>query len=266
MRRLFQAAIMAAMLTTVLSCGKGEPKFDPANYKDWSKYSVGHFTTYCDPKSVWASQLKELTQGYDRFLIEISAMLEMPVPEQHIDLYVYAPGPQNKEMTGRDLPFFTDSTIHWDGLYPYGYEITKFLLAKKGIEPGKFRVMNEGVPHLLDFSGFNYHDKANRLVNSGKFVGLAELGDNARFDSIAFSARRAESASLCGYIMYNYGLERLFMVWKSSVDWQRSIETIFQLPIDDFEKQWISFARANAIDSAGTMDNDTVKDVRISVQ
>ena len=266
MRRIFHAAIMAAMLTMVLSCGKDEPKFDPANYKDWSKYSVGHFTTYCDPKSVWASQLKELTQGYDRFLTEISAILEMPVPEQHIDLYVYAPGPQNKEMTGRDLPFFTDSTIHWDGLYPYGYEITKFLLAKKGIEPGKFRVMNEGVPHLLDFSGFNYHDKANRLVNSGKFVGLAELGDNARFDSIAFSVRRAESASLCGYIMYNYGLERLFMVWKSSVDWQRSIETIFQLPIDDFEKQWISFARANAIDSAGTMDNDTVKDVRISVQ
>jgi hypothetical protein len=126
--------------------------------------------------------------------------------------------------------------------------------------------MNEGIPHLLDFSGINYHDKTNRLVNSGKFVGLADLGDNNRFDSLAFPVKRSESASLCGFIMYNYGNERLFMLWKSSVDWQRSIETIFQTPLDEFEKKWLDFARANTQTPEGTTENDSVQDLRMIIQ
>ena len=77
--------------------------------------------------------------------------------------------------------------------------------------------------------------------------------------------KRSESASLCGFIMYNYGLDRLLMLWNSSIDWKRSIETIFQLPIDEFQKKWLDFALSNAIDPKGTMENDPSKDIRISV-
>ncbi len=248
------------------SCGKDEPQIDPAMYKDWKLYSYGHFDIRYSPRSVWAGKIADLARGYERFLTEICAILEMPVPEGKINLYVYAPGTEGKDITGRNLPFSTADAIHWDMLYPYGYQLTKFLLAKKGIEPGQYKVMNEGVPHLLDYSGINYHDKTNRLVNSGKFVSLAEMGDNTRYDSLDFRIKRAEAASLSGFIMYNYGLERLFMLWKSSVGWQRSIETIFQTPIDEFEKRWLDFARNNTKYPDGTMDNDSVPDLKVIMQ
>lgn len=259
-------ACIVGGLLILASCGKKETKIDPAKYEGWKLYSYGHFDIHYNPRSSWATQMAELARGYERFLTEICSILEMPVPEDKIDLYIYLPGPEGKEITGRVLPFSTATAIHWDAMYPYGYQLTKFLLAKKGIEPGDFRAMNEGVPHLLDFSGINYHDKTNRLVNSGKFVPLVELGDNNRFDSLAFPIKRAEAASLCGFIMYNYGLERLFMLWNSSVGWQRSIETIFQTPIDEFEKKWLEFARANTTAPEGTMDNDSVQDLRMIIQ
>ncbi len=253
-------------LLILAACGKKEAEIDPAKYAGWKLYSYGHFNIHYDPRSSWGPKMADLARGYERFLTEICGILEMPVPEDKIELYIYVPGPDGKEITGHTLPFSTANTIHWDALYPYGYQLTKFLLAKKEIEPGNFQVMNEGVPHLLDFSGINYHDKTNRIFNSGKFVPLAELGDNNRFDSLAFPVKRSESASLCGFIMYNYGLERLFMLWKSSVAWQRSIETIFQSPIDEFEKKWLEFARANTKSPEGTMDNDSVQDVRMIIQ
>jgi len=261
---LLVAILGAALILS--SCGKKEEAIDVSKYSAWKLYAYSHFNIHYDPRSSWSGKMADLARGYERFLNEICAILEMPVPQEKIELYIYVPGPSAEELAGRKLPFSTANSIHWDALYPYGYQLTKFLLAKKGIEPGDFQVLNEGIPHLLDFSGINYHDKTNRLVNSGKFIGLAELGDNRRFDSLAFPIKRSESASLCGFIMYNYGNERLFMLWKSSVDWQRSIETIFQTPLDEFEKKWLDFARANTETPEGTVDNDPVQDLRMIIQ
>ncbi len=262
------AAMLIALsgMLMLSSCGKGSPKFDAANYKDWKKVQTIHFNFFISPKSTWMNKTEDITNGYERFLKEISAILEMPIPDGKIDMYIYASEAELKGMTGGRDPFSTEHAIHWGGLYPYGYQLTKFLLEKKGIKPGKFDVLNEGVPNLLDFSGFNYHDKANRLVNSREFVRLVDLGDNARFDSLGFTRRRAEAASLAGFIMYNYGLDRLFMLWQSSVDWKKSIETIFQMPVDDFEKAWIAFARSNTNDPEGTVDNDPDQDMKVKVK
>lgn len=265
--RVIAGIACLVMALIVLSCGGG-PKVDPAKYKDWGKSQTAHFNFYFAPESTWKDPVKiaDLTNGYERFMKEICAILEMPIPEGKIDMYIYASDQQLKDMTSAESQFSTENSIHWGGLYPYGYQLTKFLLAKKGIKPGQFHVMNEGVPDLLDYSGFNYHDKANRLVNSRQLIPLAELGDNARFDSLGFTVRRAEAASFCGFVMYNYGLDRLFMLWQSSVDWKKSVETIFQMPLDDFEKAWLAFARANTHDPDGTVDTDPDHDMKVKMQ
>lgn len=254
------AVLVGLML---ISCGPDDPKIDKSHYQDWLKISAEHFNIYISPQSSWLERKDELAVGYDRFLTGICDILEMPIPEDKIDLYVYTLGPKVKEITERDLPFSTDSEIHWGGLYPYGYQLAKFLLNKKGIKPGQFDVLNEGVPHVLDFSGFNYHDKTIRYYNSGMLTGVLDLGDNDKFDSLDFAIRRAEAASLSGFIMFNYGLPRMLMLWKSSVDWKKSIETIFQLPVDEFEQNWLAFARSQCSDPDGTVEDDPAVDVRI---
>ncbi|MCP4566648.1 MAG: hypothetical protein GY841_03595 [FCB group bacterium] len=255
---------LAILCFLMISCGADEPQVNTDKYADWATYSSTHFNLHFSRQSSWLERQAELGQGYDRFLKELCSILEFPMPKETIDLYVYTPGPETIEMLGdQKIPFSTENSIHWGGLYPYGYQLTKFLLGQNGIKPGDFEVLNEGVPHLLDFSGLNYHDKANRLNNSGQLTRLLDLGDNVKLDSLHFSTRRAEAASLCGFIMFNYGTPRLYMLWKSSVDWQKSIETIFQLPIDEFETNWLDFARGQCADPDGTVENDTIEDMRV---
>ncbi len=253
-------------LTLSIGCGGDKSDIDSSSYAGWEHFEKGQLRFHISPKSRWLNDKEQLAEGYSRFIAELCNVLEMPVPPDTIDIYVYAPGMQIHEITGQDGPFHTENAIHWAGLTPYGYQLSKFLLMKKGIEPGQFKVINEGVPHLLDFSSINYHDKLNRINNSGMFVGIIQLGDNQKFDSLDYTIQRTESASLAGFIMYNYGVDRLFMLWKSSVDWRRSIETIFQLPIDEFENNWLQFAREFADDPEGTVEDDTTLMFRTVIQ
>ena len=257
---LLAAALCCLM---IVSCGKKQPDIDPAVFKDWQKYDYGHFSFFVSPKSAYATDMPNLAKNYERFLTEICAMLEMPIPADTINLYVYAIGNEDRELTGRQTPWSDDTQIHWGGKYPCGYELTKYLLRKQGFKTGQFNVINEGIPFLLDFSGHNYHDKANRRVNSGSYIDLATLGDSRKFDSLEFATRRAEAASLCGFIMYNYGNDRLYMLGESSIDWRRSIETIFQMPFEDFEQTWLLFAREQSNDPDGTVEDDPDADLRI---
>lgn len=252
-------------LLLALSCGKNETRTETDQYEGWTKYSYGHFIMNFSPTSRYSAKKASVAKGFERFLTEICEMLEMPVPEDKIYLYVYSGGGEAKTITGRDVPFSNDTAIHWAGLRPYGYQLTKFLLAQKGVPQSKYHVLNEGIANLLDFSGINYHDRANRSVNSNKFVRLIELGDNDVFDTMGGYIQRSESASLAAFIMFGYGPDRLFMLSASLADWKESIETLFQMEIDQFEESWLQFALEHSLDSLGTMENDSTYKVRIEV-
>lgn len=265
-RLVYGPILILLMIFFIISCGDDSPKIDKGQYSGWIDYDYEKLRFHFDPNNSWLNDKEQLAKGYVRYVAEISNILEMPVPEDTIDIYVYVPGQNMERITGTVEPFHTDNAIHWGGRTPYGYELTKFLLKRKGIEPGQFNAINEGVPHLLDFSSTNYHDKLNRINNSGMYVDILELGDNEKFDSLSHFISRSESASLCGFILYNYGLDRLFMLWNSSIDWRRSIETIFQLPSDEFESNWLDFARQYAIDPDGTVEDDTTQMYRMMIE
>jgi len=245
------------------SCGEKKIETETPVYEGWSKYTYGHFVIHFSPTTRYAADKAGLARAFERFLTEICNILEMPVPEGEIGLYVYANGSEAKKLTGREAPFSDDSTIHWAGLHPYGYQLTKFLLHKKGIQPGQFTVLNEGIANLLDFSGFNYHDRTNRLYNSGRFVGLSVLGDNDAFDSLSGYASRSESASLTGFIMYTYGVDRLMMFHSSLTGWEEAIEALFHEDMDKLEQSWLDFARQQSNDPKGTVENDSTYKLRI---
>jgi hypothetical protein len=264
-QRKFKSSVIVAGLGTLallafllIGCGGGDEKIDSSTYKDWKTYSYGKFTFHYPPGSVWTNKLDGFAQGYNRFVDEICKVLEMPVPEETIDFYIYDSDEHAEELTGRKTPFMTENAIHWSVSTPYAYQLTKFLLHKKGVEPSDFTVLNEGIAYLLDFSSINYHDKTIRIFNSDSLVTLEALGENDVFDTLSMKFKRPESASLCGFITYNYGIQRFLMLWESSVGWQRSIETIFQLPLDEFQTKWIAFASSQADDPEGTIEADSL--------
>lgn len=244
----FGLALTLMLVLVFASCGKEEqPKVEPSKYLNWAVHFQGHFAIYFSPASIYGDRQAMMAQGFERFMSEICELLEMPVPSDTIQLYVYASDTEAVEVAGRAVPFSNDKEIHWCEKQPYGYELTKFLLARKGVTPGKFHVTNEGVPHLLDFSGVNYHNRTTALAGTSRFVRLADLGNNNVFDTINVVFAQAESASLCGYIMYTYGLDRLLMLWNSLLDWNDAIKTIFQSTVEEFEKSWLAFAQSQSV-------------------
>ncbi len=248
-------AIVMIGLLLMAACGGGQEEESAKSsvkndaYANWLTIEHGMFRLHISPTSRFASNSDILAEAYNRFLLEIAGILEVDIPRDTIDLFVYAPGPEALKIAGQPTPFHFGHEIHWGGLYPYGYQLTKYMLDKGGYPPGRFKVINEGIPHLLDYSGRNYHDITNRIVNSGVFVSLDLLGKNTIFDSLDYRIKQAESASLCGYLMFNYGVDRLFLIMQSEMDWQPTLERIVQLPFDEIETDWLRFARQES-DSA----------------
>ena len=227
----------------IVSCGKDQPKTIDDKYQGWSKYTYGHFIFYLSPSTPYAGNKPDLARGYERFLTEICAMLEMPVPDGEISLYVYANQQEVQRITGRAVPFSTDSAIHWAGDRRYGYQLTKFLLDRKGIKPGQFHVVYEGLANLLDFSSKDYHDLTAALVVSGSFVDLSDLASNAVFDTLPPDIQQCESASLVGYLLYSYDLDRVTRLSNSLGSWEESLEAVLGTKPGELEKNWLDFAR-----------------------
>lgn len=225
-------------------------------YVGWQRYTYGHFIGYFSPQSPFAARKSQVVPAFDQFLAEICDILELPVPKDKIYLFVYASPMEAEEITGQSTPFMTDSAIHWAVTTAYGYELTKFVLAKNGIKRGRYDVVYEGIANLLDFSGVNYHAATARLIDSGRFVSAVDLGDNRIFDTLNQFVKRAESASFVGYIMFEYGTDKVFAVNKSQEFWVETIEAVFQRPINIFGKSWTTFARAHSVDTANVIDEN----------
>lgn len=225
-------------------------------YDGWERYTYGHFVGYFSPQSPFIKRKGEVVTAFDRFLGEICDLLELPEPEGKIYLFVYSSPMEAEAITGRSTPFMDDSAIHWGVTSAYGYQLTKFVLAKNGIKPGRYDVVYEGIAHLLDFSGINYHAATARLIDSGRFVSLVNLGDNRIFDTLNSFVKRAESASFVGFVMFEYGTDKVFALNKSQEFWVETVEAIFQSPINIVGKRWMNFARAHSVDSTAVIDEN----------
>ncbi len=247
-------------LMVLISCGKEEAErreprtWEENQYEDWSRYTYGHIAAYFSPQSPYAADKANLVAAYNQFVTEICSFLELPEPEGRIHLYVYAAWPEAESITGQRTPFMTDSAIHWGGMTSYGYQLAKFILARNDVRSGQFRVGVEGIAHLLDFSGVNYHRETAALAGTDKFVPLAGLGNDAVFDTIQYNVKQAESASLAGFVMYNYGPERLLMLARSQEGWKQTVESLFQMKLDEFEQTWLDFAKAHSTDSTAVVE------------
>jgi hypothetical protein len=272
---LSAAVVMIAMFL-ILSCGKKKeetpggsaetqpatqaqttPESQPASpYDGWQRYTYGHFIGYFSPQSPFVSRKGQVVMAFDQFLAEICDILELEAPKDKIYLFVYASPMEAEGITGQSTPFMNDSSIHWGVTSAYGYELTKFVMAKNGIKPGRYNVVYEGIAHLLDFSGVNYHTATTKLMDSGRFVSAIDLGDNRIFDTLNQFVKRAESASFVGYIMYEYGTDKVFAVNQSQEFWVETVEAVFQKPFNIFAKGWRTFARVHSVDTAAVIDEN----------
>jgi hypothetical protein len=65
--------------------------------------------------------------------------------------------------------------------------------------------------------------------------------------------------------MFGYGMDGISMLNASLSSWEESIEALFHMEVDVFEKSWLDFTLEYCDDPAGTVETDSTYKMRIQV-
>ncbi|SYZ73934.1 exported hypothetical protein [Candidatus Zixiibacteriota bacterium] len=231
------------LLIIILSGGCTQKKAaPPPQYPGWEQYTYKHFIFHYPAGSYWGKKIDEFSDAYERFLTEDCDFLAIEIPKDTIHFYIHNDPEEGQKLTGRTLPYHEGNQIHWDRRTPFGLELARYLIDKMDIRMTDFRVLYDGLATLLDYSGSDYHHLTYSLIEIKQFIPLDSLANNesyARADSLH---RNWEAASIVAFITYNFGINRLKMLWQSTATFDKSIKELFGVDIKRFQEGWLRFA------------------------
>jgi hypothetical protein len=235
-------ATAMALIAVFSGCAKKKTAEIP-KYQGWLSYSYKHFVFHYPADSFWGKKMNEFSDAYERFLTEDCDFLAMEIPRDTINFYIHNSPEEGQKLTGHIMPFHTANEVHWDRRTPFGLELARYLIDKMDIRMTDFRVLRDGLPVLLDYSGNDYHHNTYALVESKQFIPLDSLINNESYGRADSVNREWEAASLVAFITYNFGINRLKMLWQSTATFEKSIKELFGVDLKKFEQGWLIFAK-----------------------
>jgi len=234
--------IAALLFIAGLSCS-GEKEAKLPEYEGWEKYSYKHFVFHYPPDSYWGRNIESFSNAYERYLEEDCDFLAMEIPKDTIHFYIHDSGASGKELTGRDLPYIEGNQIHWDRVPPFGTILAQYLVDNWGIRRTDWDFLYYGLITLRDYSGKNYHHSTASLIEMNRYIPLDSLIDNEAYYRQDEFHRKWEGASFVGAITFNFGINRFKMLWQSTAPFDKSIEELFGMSMEEFEEKWKGFVQ-----------------------
>ncbi len=242
--KIFIIAISIFIIAAVIFSGCAKKKAaPPPEYPGWEQYSYKHFIFHYPAGSYWGRKIDEFSDAYERFLTEDCDFLAIEIPKDTINFYIHNDPEDGKKLTGRTLPYFEGNQIHWDRRTPFGFELACYLIDKMNIRMTDFRVLYDGLATLLDYSGNDYHHLTYSMVETKQFIPLDSLVNNESYSRADSLQRNWEAASLVAFITYNFGINRLKMLWQSTATFDKSIKELFGVDMNKFQEGWLRFAK-----------------------
>jgi hypothetical protein len=237
----------------VLSCSKKEEHSGASQLKPpdpttgireadfvWGKEVGPDVTFYYQP----TDSLKRIaTLLKDRIVIvyhSIDTMLCFHQLEP-IEYYCYDSPEALKKYTGRDDAFFLGNRFYYGFGPVLGGEIAEYLMSKLPGGPSRFAFIRDGLPLLLDFSGRNYHHAANNFIQEKSLLGVQILIDDQAFDKERGMQKSVEAASLCAYIMYQYGYEKFMELYHNQSDFPTALKQVLGIDTKKLAIDWEAF-------------------------
>lgn len=242
MMKVVILAVLAAVVLGGVFCSKGARESLP-EYPGWQKYSYKHFVFHFPADSYWGKNMESFSNAYERYLEEDCEFLGIDIPKDTIHFYIHNNGVEGKKLTGRELPFHTENQIHWDRVPPFGTPLARYLVGHMGIRRTDWNFLYDGLITLRDYSGRNYHHNVAGLIEMGRYIPLDSLIDNEAFARQDKYHREWEAASFVGTITFNFGVNRFKMLWQSTASFDKSIEELFGMSIQEFEEKWKEFVK-----------------------
>ena len=158
-----------------------------------------------------------------------------------IEFYCYKSAEALKQYTGRDSTFFIGNRFYYGYGPTYGREIAEFVVGKVPGGPSRYAFVREGILMLLDHSGRNYHHATNNFLRDKQLLPVQVLTDDEKYDREEGLQKSVEAASLCAYIMWEYGIDKFLLIYHGKDDFPTTLKQVVGIDLDKLEKNWEAF-------------------------
>lgn len=257
MRSLVQA-ILAAIFLLTIACSEKKPEAAKTEKPVQQQLQPADSSGIRPVNFVWGNQQHRMIN----FLFQPTDTLRMFAPDllkKALEIYKFdcevlqwfTPEPvefycfENMETmamyTSRDVPFFLGNRIYYGYGPPFGRPFAEFVMSKLPDGPSRFAFIHEGVPMLLDYTGRNYHQATFNFIGEGKIHPVATLTSNAEYVQLNQAMREIEAASLCGYMMWEWGYEKFMKIYHSDKEFPEALKEATGADVAQLEKQWLAF-------------------------
>lgn len=234
-------AMLAIGTLWVWAAGCGSDGIDTSRLeKNWESYPAGHFVYYYPPNSPRLGQMANFAETGGEISSHVCRVLQIE-PDQPVDFFVFNSDAQSDSLIGRPAGFFEDGRIFMRiGQHPGGYiaRAMCYFIDKKA---RSFDVLKDGMYQLYAQPSVNVHDATFGYERKSRYIPLGDLADITFAKDPA--VYHAEAASLCAFLLANYGPDRFKMLWSSTLPFGESIEKIYAIDLDAFEEAWRQYYR-----------------------
>jgi hypothetical protein len=107
--------------------------------------------------------------------------------------------------------------------------------------PSRFAFIRDGLPLLLDHSGRNYHHATNNFIQNKSLLGVQILIDDQTFEKEQGMQKSVEAASLCAYIMYQYGYKKFMQLYHNQSDFPTALKQVLGIDAKTLATDWEAF-------------------------
>jgi hypothetical protein len=253
MMRFFSLGLLFVGVIMILGCSKKEERSGTSELKPpdpttgireadfvWGKEIGPNVTFYYQPTDSLRRIANLLKSRVVTIYHSIDTMLCFHQLEP-IEYYCYESPEALKKYTSRDTTFVLGNRFYYGFGSAFGGEIAKYLMDKLPGGPSRFAFIRDGLPLLLDYSGRNYHHATNNFIQNKSLLGMQILTDDQAFEKEQGMQKSVEAASLCAYIMYQYGYEKFMQLYHSQKDFPIAIKEVLGLDTKTLTTDWEAF-------------------------
>ncbi len=253
---LFWASIALLLVILLSGCSSSPPPEEPKpdifsseQFTGWKVYTFENVKILYQPGHPQESSFAQVAKGYLKALDQISAALDIPVPQDTIKVIYYTGYGQGREITGHSYPYAENGIIHFWLPSFFGPTFVRWILPYWVPEEPKYEFLKHGLISLFDYSGQDYDAMTLQYVADGRFVDLDSLAVDTTINSNTERLQSGEAASFVAFILENYGESELKKMYRSKVDFDWYVKNNFAMPVDSLQAHWLNYARSIVPDS-----------------
>ena len=251
-RRKLSVSVLISILCIVATSGCSESPKGPleqlqaqAEYRDWKIYRHDRVNVLYPEGHPQEPYFESICEGYLISANRIARSLGMPPFEDTLHVVFYSGFGQGRELSGKHWPFVEKGVIHYWRPAFIGVTLADFMAQRwSPVWPSR-DIFHHGLRTLLDFSGQNYHQRTDLLMDSNLFVPLADLALSPRFVSDSERVYSAEAASFVAYLLAAHGAEKFRNLYEAQGPFDSVVSEITGVGVDTLETHWLEFVKIN---------------------